>query len=46
MTNLPPEPGTIPDLSLGIPDDEVEFGDDGQEFAPEINDDEDEEDDE
>jgi hypothetical protein len=43
---LPPEPGVIADPTHGVPDDEVVFGDDGQEFSPEINDDEDEEDDE
>jgi hypothetical protein len=43
--DLPPEPGTIGDPDHGIPDSEVNFDDDGEQFEPEINDDEPEEDD-
>lgn len=42
---LPPEPGEVPDVGLGIPDHEVVFGDNGEQFDSEVNDDEDEEDD-
>lgn len=45
MSNLPPEPGTVPDPNLGVPDEDVVFGDNSQTFDPEVNDEEEEEDD-
>jgi hypothetical protein len=42
---LPPEPGTIADPSHGIQGDFSDLPDDGEEFFPEVNEDEDEEDD-